>query len=118
MLNINVKKFLKGQKMKSSTKKQVKKARALTYWEKRDKYGVYETQRMDYSKADSYYIEVFTNIKRIIKIEAITEEEAIQKAVKREERRKTRNCYTFVDCDYNVVEEKEYEAYKQINPKV
>ena len=47
MLNINVKKFFKGQKMKSSTKKQVKKARALTYWEKRDKYGVYETQRMD-----------------------------------------------------------------------
>jgi len=104
--------------MKSSTKKQVKKARALTYWEKRQKYGVYKTQLMNYSKADSYYIEVFTNIKRIIKIEAITEEEAIEKALKREERRKTRNCYTFVDCDYNVVEEKEYEAYKQINPKV
>ena len=91
--------------MKSSTIKMLKESTA-------------KKKNMDYTQADSYYIEVFTNIKRIIKIEAITEEEAIEKALKREERRKTRNCYTFVDCDYNVVEEKEYEAYKQINPKV
>ena len=58
------------------------------------------------------------SVKRVIKVEAITEEEAIRKALKREERRKTRNCYTFVDCDYNVVEEKDYEAYRQTNQEV
>ena len=73
---------------------------------------------MNYNQADSYYIEVYTNVKRVIKVEAITEEEAIRKALKREERRKTRNCYTFVDCDYNVVEEKDYEAYRQTNQEV
>lgn len=73
---------------------------------------------MDYTKADSYYIEVYTNVKRVIKLEAKNEEEAIRKALRREEKRKTRNCYIFVDCDYNVVEEKDYEAYRQINKKV
>jgi len=101
--------------MKPST---VKKLKQLTYKEKKEKYGIYRTQLMNYNKADSYYIEVFTNVKRVIKVEAITEEEAIEKALKREERRKTRNCYIFVDCDYNMVEEKDYEAYRQINPKV
>ena len=101
--------------MKPST---VKKLKQLTCKEKKEKYGIYRTQLMNYNKADSYYIEVFTNVKRVIKVEAITEEEAIEKALKREERRKTRNCYIFVDCDYNMVEEKDYEAYRQINPKV
>jgi|TARA_R110000824_G_C14797323_1_gene633992 hypothetical protein len=101
--------------MKPST---IKKLKQLTYKEKKEKYGIYRTQLMNYNKADSYYIEVFTNVKRVIKVEAITEEEAIEKALKREERRKTRNCYIFVDCDYNMVEEKDYEAYRQINPKV
>ena len=58
--------------MKPSTKKMLKQS---TYKEKKLKYGIYKTQLMNYSKADSYYIEVFTNIKRIIKIEAITEED-------------------------------------------
>ena len=58
------------------------------------------------------------NVKRVIKLEARTEEEAIEKALKREERRKTRNCYEFVDCDYNIVEKKEYEAYRQNNQEV
>ena len=101
--------------MKPSTVKMLKR---LTTREKREKYGIYRTQLMNYNKADSYYIEVVTNVKRVIKVEAITEEEAIEKALKREERRKTRNCYIFVDCDYNMVEEKDYEAYRQINPKV
>jgi len=101
--------------MKPST---IKKLKQLTYKEKKEKYGIYRTQLMNYNKADSYYIEVFTNVKRVIKVEAITEEEAIEKALKREERRKTRNCYIFVDCDYNMVEEKDYEAYRRINPKV
>ena len=91
--------------MKSSTIKMLKQSTA-------------EKRYMNYNQADSYYIEVFVNIKKTIKIEAIDEEQAIDKALKREERRTTRNFYTFVDCDYNVVEKKDYEAYKQINPKV
>ncbi len=98
--------------MKLETKKLVKKATA------KKKYGKYDTQFMNYTEADSYYIEVYTNVKRVIKLEARTEEEAIKKALKREERRKTRNCYEFVDCDYNIVEKKEYEAYRQNNKKV
>ncbi len=101
--------------MKSSTIKMVKQS---TYRQKREKYGIYKTQLMDYSKADSYYIEVYTNVKRIIKIEAIDEKQAIEKALKREEKRKTRNCYDFVDCDYNVVEKEDYEAYRQNNKEV
>jgi hypothetical protein len=85
---------------------------------RQEKYRKYDTQFMDYTKADSYYIEVYTNVKRVIKLEATNEEEAIRKALRREEKRKTRNCYIFVDCDYNVVEEKDYEAYRQINKKV
>ncbi len=98
--------------MKLETKKLVKKATA------KKKYGKYDTQFMNYTEADSYYIEVYTNVKRVIKLEARTEEEAIKKALKREERRKTRNCYEFVDCDYNIVEKKEYEAYRQNNKEV
>ena len=101
--------------MKLSTRKMVKQ---LTYREKREKYGIYKSQLMDYNKADSYYIEVYTNVKRVIKIEAIDEKQAIEKALKREARRKTRNCYEFVDCDYNVVEEKDYEAYRQTNQEI
>jgi hypothetical protein len=85
---------------------------------RQEKYRKYDTQFMDYTKADSYYIEVYTNVKRVIKLEAKNEEEAIRKALRREEKRKTRNCYIFIDCDYNVVEEKDYEAYRQINKKV
>jgi hypothetical protein len=85
---------------------------------RQEKYRKYDTQFMDYTKADSYYIEVYTNVKRVIKLEATNEEEAIRKALRREEKRKTRNCYIFIDCDYNVVEEKDYEAYRQINKKV
>jgi len=91
--------------MKSSTIKMLKESTA-------------KKKNMDYTQADSYYIEVFVNVKKIIKIEAIDEQEAVDKALKREEQRTTRNFYTFVDCDYNVVEKKDYEAYKQINPKV
>ena len=96
----------------------VKKLKQLTSKQQREKYGIYKTQLMNYTQADSYYIEVLTNIKRVIKLEARNEEEAIEKALKREERRKTRNCYEFVDCDYNVVEKKEYETYRQTNKEI
>lgn len=93
--------------MKLKTKKLVREATA------KKRYPKYDTQFMNYNEADSYYIEVYTNVKRVIKLEARNEEEAIKKALKREERRKTRNCYIFVDCDYNIVEQKDYESYKK-----
>ena len=34
----------------------------------------YETEFMDYHNADTYYVETFINIKRIIKIKGITGE--------------------------------------------
>ena len=98
--------------MKLETKKLVKEATA------KKRYPRTASTFMNYNEADSYYIEVYTNVKRVIKLEARTEEEAIKKALKREERRKTRNCYEFVDCDYNIVEKKEYEAYRQNNQEV
>ena len=58
---------------------------------RQEKYRKYDTQFMDYTKADSYYIEVYTNVKRVIKVEALNEEHAIEKALKREEKRKTSN---------------------------
>jgi len=98
--------------MKVETKKLVKEATA------KKKYGRYNTQFMNYANADSYYIEVYTNVKRVIKVEALNEEHAIEKALKREEKRKTRNDYIFVDCDYNIVEKKEYETYRQNNKEI
>ena len=49
---------------------------------RQEKHRKYATQFMNYNQADSYYIEVYTNVKRVIKLEARTEEEAIKKALK------------------------------------
>ena len=50
---------------------------------RQEKYRKYDTQFMNYSQADSYYIEVYTNVKRVIKLEALNE--------KQEKRRKKKN---------------------------
>ena len=90
--------------MKPSTVKMLKKATKKKY----------DTQHMNYNNADSYYIEIFTNVRRVIKIEATTEKQAIDRALKKEERRLWNNLgYKFIDCDYNIVEEKEYETHRQ-----
>ena len=47
----------------------------------------YKTQLMKYTDASSHYVEVFINVKRIVKIESITEEEAIERALSKEERK-------------------------------
>ena len=44
---------------------------------------------MNYNQADSYYIEVYTNVKRVIKLEALNEKQAVEKALKREEKSRT-----------------------------
>ena len=75
----------------------------------------YDTQFINYKNAESHYIEVYTNIKRIIKIEATTEKQAITRALKKEENKNSwKNLgYVFVDSDYNIVEEQDYETYRQ-----
>jgi hypothetical protein len=80
----------------------------------------YDTQYINYKNAESHYIEVYTNIKRIIKVEATTEKQAIARALKKEENKNSwKNLgYVFVDSDYNIVKEKDYEAYRQNNQKI
>ena len=67
----------------------------------------YDTEFMDYNNANTYYVETFVNIKRIVKIKGITEKQAIRRTLKREQDRTWKN-YEFVDCDYNVVEYNEF----------
>ena len=69
----------------------------------------------DYEKTETYYIESYINVKRVLKVQAYDEEHAIQRVEEKEEKRKMLGNigYLFVDSDYNVVEEKDYESYKQ-----
>ena len=80
--------------------------------------AIINAKRATKKRYKSFSEVVYTNVKRVIKLEALNEEQAIEKALKREERRRTRNCYLFVDCYYNVVEEKYYEAYRQNYKKI
>jgi len=74
----------------------------------------YDTEYINYSEASSHYIEVFVNIKRTVKVEATTEQQAIEKALKKEEKRTWSNFgYKFVDCDYNIGNEKDYKSYRE-----
>ena len=78
----------------------------------------YDTEFINYKNADSYYIEIYTNVRRVIKIEATTEKQAIDRALKKEERKLWCNLgYKFIDCDYNIVEEKDYETHRQNHKK-
>ena len=78
----------------------------------------YDTEFINYKNADSYYIEIFTNVRRVIKVEATTEKQAIDRALKKEERKLWCNHgYKFIDCDYNIVEEKDYETHRQNHKK-
>ena len=45
----------------------------------------YETEFINYNNAESHYIELFTNVKRTIKVEATTEKQAIERSLYREE---------------------------------
>ena len=74
----------------------------------------------DYEKTDTYYIESYINVKRVLKVQAYDEEHAIQRVEEKEEKRKMLGNigYLFVDSDYNVVEEKDYETYGSAHKKV
>jgi len=68
-----------------------------------------------YANCDAYYIETYINIKRVVKLNASDEERAGQRALTREEDSSRWNNagYEFVDCDFNIVEEKDYINYRR-----
>ena len=47
----------------------------------------YDTEFMDYNNANTYYIEMFVNVKRVIKIKGITEKQAVLRSLRREQER-------------------------------
>ena len=65
---------------------------------------------MDYNNADTFYVEMFVNVKRVIKIKGITEKQAVLRALKREQDRAWKN-YELVDCGYNTVSKKEFDHF-------
>ena len=72
----------------------------------------YDTEFMNYNNANSYYIEVFVNVKRVIRIKGITEKQAIRRTLKKEQNRSW-NKYEFVDCDYNVVDYNKFNNFRK-----
>tara|TARA_R100000995_G_C3458266_1_gene111720 strand:+ start:533 stop:781 length:249 start_codon:yes stop_codon:yes gene_type:complete len=72
----------------------------------------YDTEFMNYNNAKSYYIEVFVNVKRVIRIKGITEKQAILRTLKKEQNRSW-NKYEFVDCDYNVVDYNKFNNFRK-----
>ena len=59
----------------------------------------------------TYYVEMFVNVKRVIKIKGITEKQAVLRSLKREQER-TWNNYEFVDSDYNVVDKDVFNRFR------
>ena len=93
--------------MKPSTKKQLQKAVRT-----KESHAVPPNL---YANCNSYYIETYINIKRIIKLNAYDEERAGQRALAKEEdsNRWTSAGYEFVDSDFNIVEEKDYTSFRR-----
>ena len=96
--------------MKSSTKKMLKSA------SKKD----YVIATNNYTKVDPHYIVLYTNVRKVVRVNAVNEETAIERALAREIDKNTwkHMGYEYIDTDYDIVEEKDYEAYKYINKEV
>ena len=71
----------------------------------------YDTEFMDYNNADTFYVEMFVNVKRVIKIKGITEKQAVLRSLRREQERIWNN-YEFVDSDYNVVDKDVFNRFR------
>tara|TARA_R100001369_G_scaffold2914_1_gene9494 strand:+ start:290 stop:649 length:360 start_codon:yes stop_codon:yes gene_type:complete len=102
--------------MKSSTKKQVKKAILSSRISDAPRIKEFHAMHPSmYANCDSYYIETYINIKRVVKISATSEERAGQRALTKEEdsNRWTNAGYEFVDSDFNIVEEKDYTLHRR-----
>ena len=96
--------------MKSSTKKMLKSV------SKKD----YVLAGNDYTKVDPHYIVLYTNVRKVVRVNAVNEETAIERALAREIDKNTwkHMGYQYIDTDYDMVEEKDYEAHKHINKEV
>ena len=96
--------------MKSSTKKMLKSVSKKNY--------VIPTN--GYTKVDPYYIVLYTNVRKVVRVNANSEQTAIDRALAREIDKNTwkHMGYQYIDTDYDMVEEKDYEAHKQINKEV
>jgi len=93
--------------MKPSTKKQLQKAGRTKKF--------HAVPPHMYTNCDAYYIETYVNIKRVVKVNAFNEERASQRALIKEEvsSRWASAGYEFVDCDFNIVEEKDYTSFRR-----
>ena len=93
--------------MKSSTVKQVKKALRT-----KEFYAIPSTM---YASAKPYYIEVYVNVKRTVKVNYFNEEKACERALVKEETslKWAKLGYEIVDCDFNVVTEEDYKSFKK-----
>jgi len=71
-------------------------------------------------KEEDFYIETYVNLKRITRVRAFDLEEAINKAITKEEDKIAwyTKGYDIVDADANEVEEKDYETYRLSYKKV
>lgn len=71
-------------------------------------------------KEQDFYVETYVNLKRITRVRALDLNEAINKAITKEEDKIAwyTKGYDFVDADANEVEEKDYETYRLINKKM
>jgi hypothetical protein len=71
-------------------------------------------------KEEDFYIETYVNLKRITRVRAFDLEEAIDKAIAKEEDKIAwyTKGYDIVDADANEVEEKDYETYRLSYKKI
>lgn len=71
-------------------------------------------------KEEDFYIETYVNLKRITRVRAFDLDEAINKAITKEEDKIAwyTKGYDIVDADANEVEEKDYEAYRLSYKKI
>ena len=71
-------------------------------------------------KEEDFYIETYVNLKRITRVRAFDLDEAIDKAITKEEDKIAwyTQGYDIVDADANEVEEKDYETYRLSYKKI
>ena len=62
----------------------------------------------DYTKVDPHYIVLYTNVKKVVRVNAVNEETAIERALAREIDKNTwkHMGYQYIDTDYDMVRRK------------
>lgn len=67
-----------------------------------------------YYESDFHYVEVFVNLRRIVRVQSLSQEDAFDRASYKEERKLWKNGgYEFVDCDYNTSNKEAFEEYRE-----